>query len=593
MKGRIIEINNDTAIVFTKSGTFIKTKNFGNAGIGDEITLRSPVRVYSKAIASAAAAVLIFAGGITSYCTPVSYVDICINPEIELGINMFDIVVSAEPKNNDGKAVLELENVSNTRVDNAIDSILSNAEELGFIPESEEKTVVLSVFSSKETRAREMYENINSYEMPEKINKVVKLANDEDIENAAGENIPVGKYLLINELSEIADDMPKEKIRDYSVKEIINNIDKAKSKNSKTSPVATPVSTQKPENTDMTSSDSTAENDTPAKDYRKDKSNGKSKNNRSSGNDHTENHKPDDMPSYSPAQTTKPVFSNVADTIRSNADSAPSATPAADTPDYKNQDKQNQAGNRENVKADREKNNPHSDKQNNNRNEASTGFIPPFGGHGDFTAPTAPENTENKPEAPIADTPQADNPKEEHSELPPYNPSVNYQSENPPAKPDEGMHSDKPEYSPFDENHSGREEQTNPFTDDSDDVDLEYPYADNSGRNDNSGTAENNSGSHSPSDEIQNDSNADYNAPDSSFGGRDNDNSNTPDNGFGGRDNDDSDAPDSDFGGRENGDSDAPDSDFGGRGNDDHGSFEPAEPDEPNGGFGNRSPFDR
>lgn len=227
MKGRIIEINGDTAVVFTKNAEFVKTKSFSGLSVGDEITIRPQLK-YIKSAAAAAAAIAVFVGGAASYCTPVSYVDICINPEIELKINMFDRVIGAVGKNDDGAVVLAEHGVNNAKVDKALGSIIENAEALGFIDENEEKTVVLSVFAQKDKNAKQMYEDIASYEMPKNINKVVRLADSADVAKANEEKMPVGKYLLMTELSQISKTLPKEKIKNYSVKEIITTLDKVK-----------------------------------------------------------------------------------------------------------------------------------------------------------------------------------------------------------------------------------------------------------------------------------------------------------------------------------------------------------------------------
>ena len=58
MKGRIIDINNGYAIVITKNGEFVKTRNYKKASVGDEITVRTGFAGYTKAIAAAAAMVV-------------------------------------------------------------------------------------------------------------------------------------------------------------------------------------------------------------------------------------------------------------------------------------------------------------------------------------------------------------------------------------------------------------------------------------------------------------------------------------------------------------------------------------------------------
>ena len=245
MKGRIIEINNGYAIVITKNGEFVKTRNYKKASVGDEITVCTGFAGYTKAIAAAAAMVAVFCGTAVSYCMPTSYVDICINPEIELKLNMYDIVIGAEGKNDDGAAVLGRENVKNVKLKNALDDIIENAQSLGFIPENEEKTVVLSVFAKNEGTAKSLYESVKAYEVPERINKVVKIASSDDVTNANAENLSVGKYLLVNEVADAVPEMSKEEWKNHSVKEIITTLDKVKDN----SVTTTSAQAENPQNT--------------------------------------------------------------------------------------------------------------------------------------------------------------------------------------------------------------------------------------------------------------------------------------------------------------------------------------------------------
>lgn len=83
-------------------------------------------------IALAACAVLLalgIGGGAYAYITPKAYVGIDVNPSIELGINCFDYVVSAEGLNEDGIAVLSEKELTNMRYEDAmraLDEALTN-----------------------------------------------------------------------------------------------------------------------------------------------------------------------------------------------------------------------------------------------------------------------------------------------------------------------------------------------------------------------------------------------------------------------------------------------------------------------------------
>ena len=61
--------------------------------------------IMNKKLPVLIALALILAGftGVYAYQKPVSFVSLDINPSMELGVNVFDVVVSAKAYNNDGK----------------------------------------------------------------------------------------------------------------------------------------------------------------------------------------------------------------------------------------------------------------------------------------------------------------------------------------------------------------------------------------------------------------------------------------------------------------------------------------------------------
>ena len=88
------------------------------------------------ALAASIAVAFSLGGGVYAYAkTPVAYVSLDINPSVELGVNAFDTVVSAEAYNEDGEKVLEGTNLVNTKVDNAVSTVITNAISDGYIKE--------------------------------------------------------------------------------------------------------------------------------------------------------------------------------------------------------------------------------------------------------------------------------------------------------------------------------------------------------------------------------------------------------------------------------------------------------------------------
>lgn len=87
-------------------------------------------------IALAACAVLIalgIGGGAYAYNTPSAYVGIDINPSIELGVNCFDYVVSAEGVNEDGATLLSQISLTGMRYEDAIQALDDALEASGYL----------------------------------------------------------------------------------------------------------------------------------------------------------------------------------------------------------------------------------------------------------------------------------------------------------------------------------------------------------------------------------------------------------------------------------------------------------------------------
>ncbi len=91
---------------------------------------RAPRLVAWRRAAAALAACLVLAViGLTGsrlYFEETAFVDIDVNPSIELGINRFDIVVSARAYNNDGEALLEAVSITGKRYDAAVAELTSS-----------------------------------------------------------------------------------------------------------------------------------------------------------------------------------------------------------------------------------------------------------------------------------------------------------------------------------------------------------------------------------------------------------------------------------------------------------------------------------
>ncbi|CUU46632.1 anti-sigma-I factor RsgI family protein [Clostridium beijerinckii] len=184
------------------------------------------------ALAASIAVAFSLGGGVYAYAkTPVAYVSLDINPSVELGVNAFDTVVSAEAYNKDGEKVLEGTNLVNTKVDNAVSTVITNAISDGYIKEDSTNVttsaaVEITVSTDKDGLADKLNESLketadetlkdNDLEAEVETDKVALARRDE----ARQLGITPGKLNLIQKLQALD---PSIKVEDYkliSVKEI-------------------------------------------------------------------------------------------------------------------------------------------------------------------------------------------------------------------------------------------------------------------------------------------------------------------------------------------------------------------------------------
>lgn len=88
---------------------------------------RNPHPVWRYVLAAACFCIFLgMAGGYMVYARPVSYISIDINPSIELGVNRFGKVVSADAYNVDGQNILEHVRLKNISYIRAIEKLLGS-----------------------------------------------------------------------------------------------------------------------------------------------------------------------------------------------------------------------------------------------------------------------------------------------------------------------------------------------------------------------------------------------------------------------------------------------------------------------------------
>jgi hypothetical protein len=159
MKGVIVEIKNNYAVVLSDNGSIIKMKN-NNYQIGEEIKMKNTSKKSKKKIyalaASAASVILLVGTGVYAYTTPYSYVSLDVNPSIEYEVNRFDRVIDATAVNDDGAAIINNLDLENKTIDEAVEETITEINEQGYFKEGETGGVVISTSCDDTVKAEEL-----------------------------------------------------------------------------------------------------------------------------------------------------------------------------------------------------------------------------------------------------------------------------------------------------------------------------------------------------------------------------------------------------------------------------------------------------
>lgn len=121
-------------------------KTLSSASVTTQVRAKNPLM--KRVIAVACSAVFVCAasfGAYAYYKTPISYLSLDINPSVELGVNAFGRVVSAVAYNNDGKTILDGQNVMDSGVKDAVSTLVKSAAQKGFI--AKDGSTVIAVTS--------------------------------------------------------------------------------------------------------------------------------------------------------------------------------------------------------------------------------------------------------------------------------------------------------------------------------------------------------------------------------------------------------------------------------------------------------------
>lgn len=183
---------------------------------------RHDFRTYSVpgyVLAAVCLFLILTVSGFSVYRKPVSYISIDVNPSIELSINRFGKVVSADAYNADGQEILghvSLENISYIK---AIDRLLEDEDYSHFL--AEDSLVVITIVSEDSDTIRE---TIDADEALRIYGTKTYTSDRTCMEEAHQHEMSFGKYRAYQELSQYDVNITVEDCHGMTMGEIHNRI---------------------------------------------------------------------------------------------------------------------------------------------------------------------------------------------------------------------------------------------------------------------------------------------------------------------------------------------------------------------------------
>lgn len=235
--GKVIDIENNTALVMTDDFVFTYIRARSGIEIGHKLTfceddiIRSARKfpVYAAIAAGLAAVitiVLVFLQLNIWKNDIYAYICVDINPSIELSIDKNDRIAEAKPLNSDARALLNGINLSKMSVSDALEIIIDRSDNRGFLNTESENMVLISASLNKNAKpnALKKLENvINTINRQAKDHRGKNISVEiiriepEECEVSRKNDISMGRYALYSRARENGVDLSIEEAKNIDV----------------------------------------------------------------------------------------------------------------------------------------------------------------------------------------------------------------------------------------------------------------------------------------------------------------------------------------------------------------------------------------
>ncbi|NLM11445.1 MAG: hypothetical protein GX213_11850 [Clostridiaceae bacterium] len=229
MKGIIVEKGHDYSVLLLSDGTFKNIKKCRSHRVGDVIYTEDVIKeelFHLKKFTAMIAAVFVavFLGtGVYIWATPVQYINIDINPSVELTINRLDRIIKVKSLNDDGQKLINSISINTHHYETGISEVICAAKNLGYL--QDEGDILISISSSDLKRGEKTQETIKG-KVDEKIE--ILTFDTEAHKLSVEEGLSPGKSDIIDKVIKTGTELSKEELAAVSVKDLMMKIKESK-----------------------------------------------------------------------------------------------------------------------------------------------------------------------------------------------------------------------------------------------------------------------------------------------------------------------------------------------------------------------------
>lgn len=247
MEGIVLEVLEDKLIVLIKGGEFLEAdKPDYDVKVGQKIIIdtqgKDTKHQLKRFISAAAIFMVLLTGGygVYAYYVPYGYINVDINPSVEMSYNLYKKPISLQALNEDGnKVIKKMGKFQRTSIEYVIDKMIEAAAEEKFITKEKDNIILITITELTRKIDNKKLENKVKHSIQTrkiKANTIVIKSNKTTYQDAKKQGVSPGKLILDNQMAQKKEEKksknkPENKIKPkIKQKTIIDKQEKQKSK---------------------------------------------------------------------------------------------------------------------------------------------------------------------------------------------------------------------------------------------------------------------------------------------------------------------------------------------------------------------------